>query len=86
MQVILLVTVIVFYKQWEENLKLHIRNRYLVMLKSRSASNRLTFMARVMSLASKFVYRGPLLPCSSSIALCVRDSTAWEAGGTLGHV
>ena len=51
-----MVTVLVFFKHWEKNLSLFIRNRFVLMLLTRSASNRLTFMARVMNLASKSPY------------------------------
>jgi hypothetical protein len=54
MQFTLMVTVLAFFKHWEKNLSLFIRNRFVLMLLTRSASNRLTFMARVMNLASKY--------------------------------
>ena len=53
MQIIILVTVMVFFTHWETNLSLFIKNRFLLMLQVKSAANRLTFMARVMNLASK---------------------------------
>lgn len=54
MQFVIMVTVLVFFKQWETSLELWIKNRYTLMLKVKSASNRLTFMARVMNQASKY--------------------------------
>lgn len=51
MQFVIMVTVLVFFKQWETSLELWIKNRYTLMLKVKSASNRLTFMARVMNQA-----------------------------------
>jgi len=53
MQLAITASVIVFQRQWEENLNLFISNRYVLMLVAKSASNRLTFMARVMNQASK---------------------------------
>lgn len=53
MQVVIMVTVLVFFKHWETSLELFIMNRYTLMLNVKSASNRLTFMARVMNQASK---------------------------------
>ena len=53
MQLVILVTFIVYFRQWEINLDLFIRNRYVLMLTSKSATNRLTLMARVRNLASK---------------------------------
>ena len=53
MQVVMFVNVWVFFKQWETNLALYVENRFLLMLKAKSRSNKLTFMARVMNLASK---------------------------------
>ena len=52
-QVIMLISVLVYFKQWETNLALYVNNRFLLMLKVKSRSNRLTFMARIMNLASK---------------------------------
>ena len=52
-QLVILITVWVFFKFWEQNVSLFVRNRFVLMLTSKSASNRLTFMARVMNLASK---------------------------------
>ena len=54
MQLGILVTFVVFFKHWETNLDLFIRNRYILMLQTKSTSNRLTFMARIMNLASKY--------------------------------
>ena len=54
MQLVLLITVMVYFKQWETSFELFIRNRYILMLQVKSASNRLTFMARVMNQASKW--------------------------------
>ena len=51
MQLVLCLTVYVYFRQWEQNLLLFIRNRYILMLTAKSASNRLTFMARVMNQA-----------------------------------
>jgi len=53
MQAIIFVMVLVFFEHWEKNLQLFIRNRFVLMLLTKSPSNRLTFMARVMNLASK---------------------------------
>ena len=53
MQVVLMVTVFIYFKHWEVNLDLFIKNRFILMLKAKSPANRLTFMARVMTRASK---------------------------------
>ena len=53
MQLVLLITVPYYFRHWECNLNLFIQNRYILMLQVKSASNRLTYMARVMNLASK---------------------------------
>jgi len=53
MQLVILVCVLAFFKHWEVNLDLYISNRFVLMLKTKSGSNRLTYMARVMNLASK---------------------------------
>ena len=56
MQLVILITVLVFFKHWETNLELYISNRFTLMLKIKSGSNRLTYMARVMNLASKSTF------------------------------
>ena len=53
MQFIILVTVLVYFKHWETNFNLFIKNRFILMLEVKTAANRLTFMARVMTRASK---------------------------------
>ena len=53
MQIVLMVTVLIYFKHWEVNLNLFIKNRFTLMLKVKSPANRLTFMARVMTRASK---------------------------------
>lgn len=47
----MMISVLVFFKQWETNLDLYVNNRFLLMLKVKSRSNRLTYMARIMNLA-----------------------------------
>ena len=54
MQVVMFINVWVFFKQWETNLDLYVVNRFMLMLKAKSRSNKLTYMARVMNLASKY--------------------------------
>ena len=53
MQVVLMITVFIYFKHWEVNLSLFVKNRFTLMLKVKSPANRLTFMARVMTRASK---------------------------------
>ena len=55
MQLLLSVTVIMYFKQWDVNLNLFIKNRFILMLETRSAANRLTFMARVMTRAKQIM-------------------------------
>ena len=53
-QVVMFVNVWVFFKHWDTNLDLYVVNRFMLMLKTKSRSNKLTYMARVMNLASKY--------------------------------
>lgn len=53
MQFVLMTSVFVYFKHWEINLNLFVKNRFVLMLKAKSPANRLTFMARVMTRASK---------------------------------
>ena len=55
MQVVIMVTVYIYFEHWEINLNLFIKNRFILMLKAKSPANRLTFMARVMTRASKYL-------------------------------
>mmetsp|Transcript_14966 Transcript_14966/g.18859 ORF Transcript_14966/g.18859 Transcript_14966/m.18859 type:complete len:102 (-) Transcript_14966:698-1003(-) len=63
MQIVMLLSVSVFFKQWETNLDLYVNNRYMLMLKAKSRSNRLTFMARIMNLA-----KGVLKNCEDEVS------------------
>ena len=53
MKCVLMISVWVYFKHWEVNLNLFVKNRFVLMLKAKSPANRLTFMARVMTRASK---------------------------------
>ena len=55
MQIVIMITVAIYFRHWEINLNLFIKNRFVLMLKAKSPANRLTFMARVMTRASKYI-------------------------------
>ena len=54
MQLAITASVLFYFKWWESNMRLMIRNRFALMLTIKSSNNRLTFMARIMNLASKY--------------------------------
>ena len=55
MQFVIQVTVHIYFKHWEINVHLFIKNRFTLMLKAKSPANRLTFMARVMTRAKQIM-------------------------------
>ena len=53
MQVVLCITCWVYFKHWECQMEKLIQDKYILMLQSKSAANKITFKARMMSLAKQ---------------------------------
>lgn len=55
MQCVLCITCWVYFKHWEVRIGNLIKNKFILMLQSKSDANKISYMARVMGLAKQIV-------------------------------
>ena len=57
LSILVLLSALCYINQWNANMSLFVRNRFNMMLTSKSVSNRLTYMARVMNIGKSMSKR-----------------------------
>ena len=79
LEVLICIQAIIYIMQWNESLNLYIRQKFTVMLKSKSQENRLCFMARTISIGSKYS-NFPLNICLFFLQSKLRASAKTDLG------